>query len=441
MVDANQSPEMDTPSQSCYSKMPKPSWYKTRLYKHFDNPLSCSAAVAIVTDPKAVESHAFYPFISFDIKSERFRKHKRQKPKIRQIRMAAHSDSHIFAYYAHLLSNAYTSHIKGKPFDKSVLAYRRNLGSNIHFAKDAIEEIRARINCVAIALDLTNFFESLDHEILKRNWCKVFSWSKLPSDHYAVFRAISHYSIVDRDKCYAALGHINSKGQSEIDPKLSRICSPQEFRNKVRKSGLVTCRAENFGIPQGSPISAVLSNVYMLDFDAEMHEHMQKIGGSYRRYCDDILLIIPGTDPLNCEAVCRDTLKKYGAELKVNEAKTVVSIFKDGQLVLSDKSKLFQYLGFTFNGQVAKFRSSTVSKYYGRMIRAIRAHKKNAIKKEAYTSQSDLYRREIYRKHSHLGKRNIFSYVRRSSKLMDDVADVKSQFKKHMGRIKEEIEK
>ncbi len=47
------------------------------------------------------------------------------------------------------------------------------------------------------------------------------------------------------------------------------------------------------GIPQGSPISALLSNIYMLEFDVLVKEKIMECKGSYFRYCDDILCIIP----------------------------------------------------------------------------------------------------------------------------------------------------
>jgi retron-type reverse transcriptase len=47
------------------------------------------------------------------------------------------------------------------------------------------------------------------------------------------------------------------------------------------------------GIPQGSPISALLSNIYMFSFDKHMKNYVDSIGGKYFRYCDDMLLIVP----------------------------------------------------------------------------------------------------------------------------------------------------
>jgi len=57
-----------------------------------------------------------------------------------------------------------------------------------------------------------------------------------------------------------------------------------------QKFGIVGYRLqEYYGIPQGSALSALLSNIYLVDFDEYMFKLGQTIGFIYRRYCDDIL--------------------------------------------------------------------------------------------------------------------------------------------------------
>jgi len=98
------------------------------------------------------------------------------------------------------------------------------------------------------------------------------------------------YGVVDRTEMYTALG---------IDPlrprvgRGHRICSPKQFREVVRGNGLCIRNNEGKGIPQGSPISAVLANLYMLEFDKIVNEFVTGHGGLYRRYCDDLLIVLP----------------------------------------------------------------------------------------------------------------------------------------------------
>ena len=47
-----------------------PSWFKKRSYLHFDSKVSLDKTKEIVLNPKAVSSHAFYPFIKYSVISE-----------------------------------------------------------------------------------------------------------------------------------------------------------------------------------------------------------------------------------------------------------------------------------------------------------------------------------------------------------------------------------
>ena len=40
-------------------------------------------------------------------------------------------------------------------------------------------------------------------------------------------------------------------------------------------------------------MSAVLSNVLLLEFDREVNDWVTELGGLYRRYCDDVMVVIP----------------------------------------------------------------------------------------------------------------------------------------------------
>ena len=40
-------------------------------------------------------------------------------------------------------------------------------------------------------------------------------------------------------------------------------------------------------------MSAVCSNIYLIDFDQELKEWAESHNALYRRYCDDLILVIP----------------------------------------------------------------------------------------------------------------------------------------------------
>src|SRR5690606_14828177 len=119
------------------------------------------------------------------------------------------------------------------------LAFRKLGKSNIEFAFDAFQKIKAMGNCTAIGYDISGFFDNLDHVLLKNAWYRLLGTDLLPPDHYAVFKSLTKFSQVERKAVYKALGI------SEHNPPndLRRVCTPKEFREIIRKSGLINTNA------------------------------------------------------------------------------------------------------------------------------------------------------------------------------------------------------
>ena len=49
-------------------------------------------------------------------------------------------------------------------------------------------------------MDITGFFDNLDHKIIKKQWLKVISDISMPSDHYTVYKNITKYRYIDAKK-------------------------------------------------------------------------------------------------------------------------------------------------------------------------------------------------------------------------------------------------
>ncbi len=418
-------------------------WYKTRGYIHFDLPISIKQAESIATSPKRVKKHSFYPFISYEIKSKKVRKGEdghslKIKEKSRPVSYASHVDSHIYTYYAYRLNEAYELLIKSIGIDNNVLAFRKLGKSNIDFANDTFNEIIKKKYCTAIAFDIEGFFDNLNHTILKEEWCKVLRCEVLPDDHYNVFKSLTKYSRVDKATLYETFGISRTNPKK----KTKRVCESKQFRETIRNNGMIIVNYNKKGIPQGSPISALLSNIYMIRFDQIVNNLMEEINGCYFRYCDDILCIVPHARKNEIRQKISDEIKEL--KLKINTDKTKISDFRvvHGQLKCD---KPLQYLGFTFDGCYKLIRSAAFARFSGRMKAGVRLAKLTKIKYNRIRIRKGLprqvvYKRKIYERYSHLGKRNFIRYGFRCADTMGSSA-IKSQLKPLWRRLQEEIKK
>ncbi|WP_169085183.1 reverse transcriptase domain-containing protein [Paenibacillus sp. PL91] len=73
--------------------------------------------------------------------------------------------------------------------------------------------------------------------------------------------------------------------------RLRLAIAPDQFKNF--KKVQVKPNNNNCGIPQGSAISAVLSNIYMLDFDKKIKCFVDEKQGLYMRHSDDFIIVLP----------------------------------------------------------------------------------------------------------------------------------------------------
>lgn len=422
-----------------------PKWYRLRRYIHFDEPLSLKSATKLVTNPDCVASHSFWPLIKFDVNTKKISQDKLTKgivtkQKTRPISYAAHSESLIYSYYCEHLSGLYEDQIKNKKLNDVVLAFRSLGKNNIDFAKQAFDEIKNRKSSSVIALDITKFFDTLSHQILKSSWKKILNLENLPKDHLAVFNSVTKFSYVDREEIFELLNISNSNPRSD---GRKRICSPLDFRNKVRLGNYIKpnpLKDAKQGIPQGTSLSALLSNIYMLEFDLAASEFVEKHNGKYMRYCDDMLFIMPLHKGKLAEDFATDKIKELKIEINPSKTDRCDFMIKNGFL---STRKSLQYLGFLFDGQRTTIRSAAFAKYSNRVKRGVSLAKqtmrrKNNIKALLGCPETNLYKKQLFSRYSHLGKRNFIRYAHNAAEILNSKS-IKKQIRPLWKRLLEEI--
>jgi Reverse transcriptase (RNA-dependent DNA polymerase) len=372
-----------------------------KIYPHFDPLISAEDGEAYATDKDRVARHAFFPFIQDSQRWTRFAKKGEKGPvKERPIRYAARRDAYIFSYYRHLLSQRYEAELARLGLEASILAYRRipisdgrGAKCNIHFAHDAFLRIRELADCCAVALDVSAFFESLDHARLKDLWCRMLGVARLPTDHFQVFKAITQYCWVEKKELYERLGHFGEKTVLNGEPikgyltpykKVPRhLCDGRQFREQIAGSGartsIIKKNYKPYGIPQGSPISDLLANLYLIDFDSAVAGWVGETGGTYFRYSDDILIIAPGGETVGRDLMSRtrDLICGFGAKLEIKESKSSLLVFERQsgdqkfQLLHGTQGRNgLEYLGFRYDGSRVYLRDATLSNLRRKVARA-----------------------------------------------------------------------
>ncbi len=369
-----------------------------KKYPHFDAFIPIQELSALATNPKRVEEHSFYPLIRFVQRWNRFaKKGGIGKPKTRPIRYAARSDACIFSYYRHILSEKYESELKRLGLERNILAYRRiptenGAGGkcNIHFAQDAFLKIRELGNCCAIVLDISSYFESLDHARLRALWCRMMGVNRLPNDHFKVFERITKYTVVDKQQVYERLGHFGKKRESKTGKPINgyltpfkkmpkQLCHGKEFQEKIES--IIHKNHKPYGIPQGAPISDLLANLYLLDFDNLVDSWARTAGGAYYRYSDDILVIVPGNESVGFELLkrIRILIREFGKKLTIKEEKSSVFVFEQSgekqkfRLIHKTRKRNgLEYLGFRYDGKNVYLRDTTLSNLQRKIVRARR---------------------------------------------------------------------
>lgn len=423
-------------------------------YSHFDSKhITIKSVLSKISNPKAIATHSFMPFIHTQLVFNKYSK-KGRKPKIRELYYSSHYDRCIYQYYSYLINEAYNKKADDCNINNVAIAYRNNFEgkSNIHFAKDAFDFIKGTTNCLIIVGDFEKFFDTLEPQYLKKQLCFVLGCDKLPIDFYKIFKSLTSFSYVDFSDLldYYELPD-TPKNRRTLNHK--KLIMPIQVLRKNKK--LIKTNKRCVGIPQGSAMSAVLSNVYMIEFDRMINDYIQSINGLYLRYSDDSIFIIPLSEKADSA-----TIKNYHDQihafikkipnLSLQQEKTKIYTYSNGELQNQDsiitgninEKNIIDYLGFSFNGKQISVRDKTITKYY------YRAYKKaDSIAKSNGLSPkgNPISCKNIYRIYSARGakvtkdnKGNFITYIKRSTDVFGRSERVHLLLNTHFGKLKNE---
>jgi len=178
-------------------------------------------------------------------------------------------------------------------------------GRSTHMVREAILRYKKAGYSYVVDLDISNFFNEVDHTILMKLVREV---------------------VKDRRVLRLIRGWLNAG---------------------VMEEGNV--RYETSGTPQGGVISPLLSNIYLTPFD----RGLQKAGYAHVRYADDVLILCKTREEAEAALQVADGLLSR-MKLRLSSEKTVISSFREG----------FDFLGFHFGKRhVGVGKKSLISVY------------------------------------------------------------------------------
>ena len=378
----------------------KHGWFKTRGYRHFDAPVSAPYSDR-VCDPSFVAKHSWLPLIHYVKRIKRYKKLDRKTVyKDRPIMYASHRDACILGKYTFDIVHLLDQHYERSGLAKNVIAYRKLGRANYDFSADAFRFAKSCKRCVIMCFDIAGFFDNLDHGLLKNRLKRLLGVDELRDDWYAVFRHVTRYSNVERTALEAHPVFSRRMKDDSREP----VATITEIRNA--KIAIVS-NPNRFGIPQGTPISSALSNLYMMDVDKVMVEACAKFGGLYQRYSDDILVICPP----EWETEITNKLKLVVAshQLEIKDEKTERAVFEPGS------EGVFQYLGFNVSQEGALIRPSSLARQWRKAKRSIRTTKRIGEQAIAEGRATKIFTKRLRERFQPVGVRNFSKYARRAA--------------------------
>jgi len=301
-------------------------------------------------------------------------------------------------------------------------------------------------------------------------------FKSLPKDHYNLFKSITKYSFINLKDLKSYKGHFDEKQLASIrnNGKHAYFPNVKEFM----KSDITIYKnpTKGTGIPQGSPISALLANIYMYSFDESIcKELVEKQNVFYRRYSDDMIFVCAEHQIDVVKGFIKNAIKEI--KLTISDDKTELVSFS--QQRVGNKTRLqscriikekryenfpLSYLGFEFYGYQTLLKSKNLSSFYREMKETVRRKNSRvtAIKERNLSDSAPIFKRKIYRLYSYKGSKkrkliyfpktetqklktkeyrgNFIRYALKSAEIME-APEIKKQIRNHWKILQKTLNK
>ena len=158
-------------------------------------------------------------------------------------------------------------------------------------------------------------------------------------------------------------------------------------------------------------MSGVLANIYMINFDEVLNNLIKQYKGYYRRYCDDMIIVLPDNMIRNFSSFKKELEEIFnikdeqtGDKLVIlSPEKTKVYHLSPNDSIKEVSSetrpvKSISFLGFSYDGIFVRIRDKTISRYYNRMYKKMRTIKRQHgyVKKKGDDKYKKISCRNLY---------------------------------------------
>lgn len=411
---------------------------KKRTYGHFDVSLDLNDEKDfkhVTRVLKNIKAHEFLPLVKFIKKDIRYRRGKDgvsiRSQKERPIMYSSHLDAHIYGFYAYQWAKRYEDFLKKQNIADVAIAYRTVIGkigdqrgkNNISFAQEVFDRVQNAGDCAVIIADISKFFDTLSHKILKERLTLILGDNRLSDDEYKIFRSLTAFRYVLNDSSKKKTHGTYAKFKTQIKNCLRRKkCSVAQAVYESGREGVIKENRTPKGIPQGSPLSGLLANIYMSTFDLEFTRSFPDM--LYRRYSDDIAIVCPVLEAKSIFTALVDAIKKYA--LDIQSSKVFIATFKksdDGFMTCAEvtdgagkilNKNFVDYLGFTFDGRTVRVRGKTLQNAYKKADKRTKKFLRRQFIKNP---------RKLHDTANHLKVRRNNAYIKSAKQIMDHVGE------------------